>query len=109
MLGIGGEGAAEWLQLPGEVLAGLVGLVLKHRTAEVPVELDVEQPKFRAGLERLRRLGAASDAAKKRGGIIGKLKGVGFAVAAAATFARLYVLPTKRNEIPPKVLMVPSW
>ena len=41
MLGIGGEGAAEWLQLPGEVLAGLVGLVLKHRTAEVPVELDV--------------------------------------------------------------------
>jgi magnesium-protoporphyrin IX monomethyl ester (oxidative) cyclase len=74
-----------------------------------PVELDVEQPKFRAGLERLRRLGLASDAAKKRGGIIGKLKGLGFTIAAAATFARLYVLPTKRNEIPPQVLMVPSW
>jgi magnesium-protoporphyrin IX monomethyl ester (oxidative) cyclase len=74
-----------------------------------PVELDVEQPKFRAGLERLRRLGLASDAAKKRGGIIGKIKGAGFAIAAAATFARLYVLPTKRNEIPPQVLMVPSW
>jgi magnesium-protoporphyrin IX monomethyl ester (oxidative) cyclase len=74
-----------------------------------PVELDVEQPKFRAGLERLRRLGLASDAAKARGGVIGKLKGAGFAIAAAATFARLYVLPTKRNEIPPQVLMVPTW
>jgi magnesium-protoporphyrin IX monomethyl ester (oxidative) cyclase len=74
-----------------------------------PVELDVEQPKFRAGLERLRRLGLASDAAKTRGGVIGKLKGAGFAIAAAVTFARLYMLPTKRNEIPQQVLMVPSW
>ncbi len=74
-----------------------------------PIELDVEQPKFRAGLERLRLIGVASDAAKKRGGVLGKLKGAGLAIAAAATFARLYVLPTKRNQIPPQVLMVPTW
>ena len=74
-----------------------------------PIELDVEQPKFRAGLERLRLIGVASDAAKKQGGVIGKLKGAGLALAAAATFARLYVLPTKSNKIPPQVLMVPTW
>ncbi len=74
-----------------------------------PIELDVEQPKFRAGLERLRLIGVASDAAKKQGGVIGKLKGAGWALAAAATFARLYVLPTKSNKIPPQVLMVPTW
>jgi magnesium-protoporphyrin IX monomethyl ester (oxidative) cyclase len=74
-----------------------------------PIELDVEQPKFRAGLERLRLIGVASDAAKKQGGVIGKLKGAGWALAAAATFLRLYVLPTKSNKIPPQVLMVPTW
>lgn len=74
-----------------------------------PIELDVEQPKFRAGLERLRLIGVASDAAKKQGGVIGKLKGAGLALAAAAIFARLYVLPTKSNKIPPQVLMVPTW
>lgn len=74
-----------------------------------PIELDVEQPKFRAGLERLRLIGVASDAAKKQGGVIGKLKGAGWALAAAATFARLYVLPAKSNKIPPQVLMVPTW
>ena len=74
-----------------------------------PVELNVEQPKFRAGLERLRLIGVASDAAQKRGGVIGKLKSAGLAIAVAVTFARLFMLPTKRNVIPPQVLMVPSW
>ena len=38
---VGGEGAAEGLQLPDELRAGLVGLVLKDGAAEVSVQLDV--------------------------------------------------------------------
>jgi magnesium-protoporphyrin IX monomethyl ester (oxidative) cyclase len=37
------------------------------------------------------------DAAKARGGVLGKLKQAGWAVAGAATFARLYLLPVKHH------------
>lgn len=74
-----------------------------------PIELDIDNPKFRAGMERLRKIGLASDAAKARGGVIGNVKRAGCMVAAAATFAQLYLLPAKRNEIPQAVLMAPAW
>ena len=74
-----------------------------------PIELDIDDPRFRVGLDRLCRIGAASDRAKARGGIIGRLQQGVCALAAAATFARLYVLPVKRNNIPATVLMAPAW
>ena len=36
-----------------------------------PLTLDLDDPRFRAGLERLRRIGEAIAAAKARGGIVG--------------------------------------
>ena len=74
-----------------------------------PLTLDIDNPKFHAGLERLRRLSAANNAAKAQGGIIGRCKQAGIAVAAATTFARLYLLPTKRNKLPERVRMAPAW
>lgn len=74
-----------------------------------PLTLDIEDPRFRAGLERLRRIGAATDAAKARGGVIGHVKRLGLAAAGAATFARLYLLPTKPNAIPAQVRLAPAW
>jgi magnesium-protoporphyrin IX monomethyl ester (oxidative) cyclase len=74
-----------------------------------PIELDIDHPKFRAGMERLRKIGLASDAAKARGGVIGTVKRAGCMLAAAATFAQLYLLPARRNEIPQAVLMAPAW
>jgi magnesium-protoporphyrin IX monomethyl ester (oxidative) cyclase len=74
-----------------------------------PVELDIDNPKFKAGLDRLCSIGAASDRAKKQGGIVGRIKQAGCAVAAVAVFARLYTLPVKRNAVPEQVLMVPAW
>jgi magnesium-protoporphyrin IX monomethyl ester (oxidative) cyclase len=71
--------------------------------------LDLENPKFRAGLERLRRIATAVTAAKARGGIIGALKRIGLAAAAATTFARLYVLPVQRHALPDQVCMAPAW
>jgi magnesium-protoporphyrin IX monomethyl ester (oxidative) cyclase len=74
-----------------------------------PFTLDIDDARFRAGLERLRRIGAAADAAKARGGFIGRVKRLGLAVAGAATFVRLYLLPTKPNAVPREVRLAPAW
>ena len=74
-----------------------------------PISLDLDNPKFRAGLERLRQIAVAVGAAKKRGGILGGLQRVGLAGAAAMTFARLYLLPVEKHELPEQVRMAPAW
>lgn len=74
-----------------------------------PITLDTDDARFRAGMERLRRIGVASDAAKARGGIVGGIGRAGLALAAATTFARLYLLPVKSNALPERVRMAPAW
>ena len=85
-----------------------------HITTEIsrqifPLMLDVDHPSFHAGLERLRRISEASEAAKKRGGVVSQIKRLGLGAAGMATFARLYFLPTKRNELPQQVRLKPAW
>ncbi len=72
-----------------------------------PVSLDLDHPAFAAGLERLRRITVAKAAAGT--GIVGRVKKAGLTVAAAATFARLFLLPVKRNEERAGVRMAPAW
>jgi magnesium-protoporphyrin IX monomethyl ester (oxidative) cyclase len=74
-----------------------------------PLALDTDNPAFRRGLERLRDINIATQAAKERGGIVGRLKRGGLAVSGVATFLRLYFMPTKSNELPERVRMVPAW
>jgi magnesium-protoporphyrin IX monomethyl ester (oxidative) cyclase len=74
-----------------------------------PVSLDIDHPAFRAGLDRLRRISAAADRAKAQGGVIGAAKRAGWAVAGAAVFARLYLLPTKGHALPERIRMAPAW
>ncbi|MFN7643011.1 MAG: magnesium-protoporphyrin IX monomethyl ester (oxidative) cyclase [Burkholderiales bacterium] len=74
-----------------------------------PIVLDTDNPKFRAGLTRLHQLSEAAEAAKARGGVVGAIKRAACAVGAAATFARLYVLPVKRNALPEQVRVAPAW
>ncbi len=74
-----------------------------------PFTLNIDDPRFRAGFERLRRLSEANDKARAEGGIVNRFKRVGYGAAAALTFARLYTLPVVPNELPDKVRMVPSW
>ena len=49
------------------------------------------------------------DAARQRGGVVGLLKRAGLGVATAATFARLYLLPTMTNSPPERVTIAPVW
>lgn len=74
-----------------------------------PLTLDLDHPDFRAGLDRLWRIAEATAAAKARGGVVGRIKRLGLGIAAAATFARLYVLPAKRNALPQRVTLAPAW
>jgi len=74
-----------------------------------PLTIDLDDPRFRAGLARLRRIGEASAAAKARGGIVGACRRAALALAGAAVFARLYMLPAKPNVAPPDVRLAPTW
>ena len=74
-----------------------------------PVSLDLDHPAFRAGLERLFDLQTRANAAKQRGGLVGRVQQGWCAVRAAATFGRLYLLPVKRHALPEQVRMAPAW
>jgi magnesium-protoporphyrin IX monomethyl ester (oxidative) cyclase len=74
-----------------------------------PLTLDLGNPAFHAGLERLRRFADAGATASRRSGLVERLKQAGFAVACAVTFARLFFLPTKPNRVPQQVRLAPAW
>lgn len=74
-----------------------------------PLTLDLDAPAFRAGLERLRRISVATEAAKARGGIGGALRRAGLGVMAGFTFLRLYTLPAKPNALPANARLAPTW
>lgn len=74
-----------------------------------PVVLDIDDPRFLAGLKRLHSISEAIADARARGGIVGGLKRVGLVGAAALTFARLFVLPAKKNVLPREICLQPAW
>jgi magnesium-protoporphyrin IX monomethyl ester (oxidative) cyclase len=74
-----------------------------------PVMLDIDNPVFRSGLERLFQLQTSIDAAKKRGGLVALVQRAGYMVAALGTFVRLYTLPVVKTEITADVRMAPVW
>ena len=74
-----------------------------------PLTLNIDDPRFREGLERLRKISVATEAARVEGGLIGGIKRAGLAVAAAATFVRLYCLPATPNHLPVDVRVAPAW
>jgi magnesium-protoporphyrin IX monomethyl ester (oxidative) cyclase len=74
-----------------------------------PVTLDIENPAFKAGLDRLLMINGRIAEATKQGGVMGKIRKLGWNLAAVATFGRLYMLPTKQNELPAQVRLSPAW
>jgi magnesium-protoporphyrin IX monomethyl ester (oxidative) cyclase len=74
-----------------------------------PLTLDLDNPRFLAGLDRLAEIGKAVERAKAQGGLVGGAKRAGLACAAALTFTRLYFMPTKPNALPQDVRLAPAW
>ena len=74
-----------------------------------PVELDIDAPAFRKGLDRMSRITQAMQRARARGGVAGAVPRLVLTGAAALNFARLYLLPVRRNALPATTRMVPAW
>ncbi|MEO8011085.1 MAG: magnesium-protoporphyrin IX monomethyl ester (oxidative) cyclase, partial [Dokdonella sp.] len=65
-----------------------------------PFTLNLDDPRFRAGLERMLHISRRFDEERKRGGMLSWIKRGGLGASAAITFARLYFLPAKSHNLP---------
>jgi magnesium-protoporphyrin IX monomethyl ester (oxidative) cyclase len=74
-----------------------------------PVALDIENPAFKAGLDRLFEISQANDRAKEQGGVMGKLTQAVCGVQAVVAFTRLFFLPVLKQDITPEVRLAPTW
>jgi magnesium-protoporphyrin IX monomethyl ester (oxidative) cyclase len=74
-----------------------------------PLALDIDNPRFARGLDRLLRLTEAMRAARAKGGMGGALGLLALRARAAVTFAGLFLLPTKRNPLPASIRLAPAW
>lgn len=74
-----------------------------------PLTLNTDDPRFRAGLEKMLRLSNRSEALREAGGMMNLIKRGGLAIASAATFARLFFLPVNKNNLPDQILATPAW
>ncbi|MBI1391959.1 MAG: magnesium-protoporphyrin IX monomethyl ester (oxidative) cyclase [Alphaproteobacteria bacterium] len=74
-----------------------------------PVELDVNNPAFRAKFEKLRKLADAIEDGKSRKGPMAFVRNVALRVRVVSTFVALYLMPTIENELPSNVRLEPIW
>ncbi|WP_082730495.1 MULTISPECIES: magnesium-protoporphyrin IX monomethyl ester (oxidative) cyclase [Sphingomonas] len=74
-----------------------------------PFVLDLDHPRFRAGMEAMLRASVRLDAARKRRGLGGALAKVGAMAAAGIAFARMFLTPVKENQPPRQVRLAQSW
>ena len=74
-----------------------------------PVTLDLENPAFLAGLQRLLRISEQIAASKAQYGLGGLLKRVGLTAAAGLTLGRLFLMRPQRHELPAQIRMAPAW
>ncbi|MEO1017820.1 MAG: magnesium-protoporphyrin IX monomethyl ester (oxidative) cyclase [Pseudomonadota bacterium] len=74
-----------------------------------PVKLDLDNPKFKEGLDRLLRISVSMNEAKAQGGILGGVKKLGLTAAAGLAFVRLYLVRPKHNVLPERIRLAPAY
>jgi magnesium-protoporphyrin IX monomethyl ester (oxidative) cyclase len=74
-----------------------------------PLTIDIENPRFKARLDRLRQIAQAAEAARVRGGLRARLMRPALAAAAVAAFVRLYLMRAWPNAVPQRVRLAPAW
>jgi magnesium-protoporphyrin IX monomethyl ester (oxidative) cyclase len=74
-----------------------------------PISLDTNNEKFRAGLRRLLEASDGITRAKAQGGVVGLVKRAGWALVGVTTFAKLYLHPVHRHDLPVEMRVAPAW
>ena len=74
-----------------------------------PVELDIDDPRFRARMERLLAAARRIEQGKAQGGLKGALKRAGGMAGAGLAFASLYFQRAKPNALPETIRLQPAW
>ncbi|MCR9147645.1 MAG: magnesium-protoporphyrin IX monomethyl ester (oxidative) cyclase [Rhodobacteraceae bacterium] len=74
-----------------------------------PITLDIENPRWQAGLEKLQKANIDLDAARKEGGPLGFVKRLAAQARAGTAFAGLYFIPTKKHALPASTRMEPAY
>ena len=85
-----------------------------HLTNEIsrqvfPLVLDIDHPRFRKGLEKLRAINDRATVLAKQSGPSARIRRFGLGMAAFLIFAGLFVIPAKDNAPPETSRMQPVW
>ena len=85
-----------------------------HLTSEIsrqvfPVTIALDDPRFHAGLEKLRIVSEKMGTLEGKTGIAVSLSKAWLGLRAAATFVRLYILPAQTHELPKQIRLEPVW
>ena len=74
-----------------------------------PIEIDLDNPKWKRNLKRIREAFEALDRAKMRGGTVGSLQKIPAILKAGFAFLGLYFMPVKRNKVPTNPRLEPTF
>jgi magnesium-protoporphyrin IX monomethyl ester (oxidative) cyclase len=74
-----------------------------------PITVDIDNPKFKAHLDKLLGISEALGEAEKQSGALGWLKRKSLALSAGVTFLRLFFMPAKEHALPESSRLAPVW
>ena len=74
-----------------------------------PLTLDLDHPTFKKGLLELNKINIAMENAAQSKSLFGKVKRAALGAKAFLWFARLYMIPSEKNEIPETSRLQPIW
>jgi magnesium-protoporphyrin IX monomethyl ester (oxidative) cyclase len=74
-----------------------------------PLEIDYENPAFFAKLDRLVEITAKAADIQAKGGLRAKLNKLTTTASAGFIFLRLFMMPSKRNELPADIRLAPGY
>jgi magnesium-protoporphyrin IX monomethyl ester (oxidative) cyclase len=74
-----------------------------------PLELDIDNPLFFARLNKLVRITERGSAGAAKGGMTGTFAKLRTTLSAGMVLLQLYMMPTKKNELPKDIRLVPTW
>jgi magnesium-protoporphyrin IX monomethyl ester (oxidative) cyclase len=74
-----------------------------------PVTLDIENPAFLAGMERLRVIGEKIEAARSRGGLAGRARRLAWLAGAGLTLGRLFIMRPRQHDLPGEIRLAAAW